>query len=29
MPRITKPLTNTEIDKAKIKNKEYNLTDVF
>ncbi|KGQ56275.1 hypothetical protein IO44_03355 [Gallibacterium anatis str. Avicor] len=27
MPRITKPLTNTEIDKAKIKNKEYNLTD--
>ena len=27
MPRVTKPLTNTEVDKAKPKAKEYNLTD--
>ncbi len=27
MARITKPLTNTEIDKAKSKDKEYNLSD--
>ena len=27
MPRVTKPLTNTEVDKAKTKDKEYNLSD--
>ena len=27
MPKVIKPLTNTEVDKAKIKDKEYNLTD--
>ena len=27
MPRVTKPLTNTEVDKAKPKAKKYNLTD--
>lgn len=27
MPRVTKPLTNTEVDKAKPKDKEYNLSD--
>lgn len=27
MPRITKPLTNTEVDKAKPKKTEYNLSD--
>ena len=26
MPRVTKPLTNTEVDKAKTKDKEYNLS---
>lgn len=25
MPRVTNPLTNTEVDKAKAKAKEYNL----
>ena len=27
MPRITKPLTNTEVERAKPKDKEYNLSD--
>ena len=27
MPRATKPLTNTEVDKAKPKESEYNLSD--
>lgn len=27
MPRVTKPLTNTEVDKSKPKEKEYNLVD--
>ena len=27
MPRVTKPLTNTEVDKAKTKDKEYNLSE--
>ena len=29
MAKITNPLTNTEIDKAKPKEREYNLTDGY
>ena len=29
MPKITKPLTNTEINNARGKAKEYNLADGF
>lgn len=29
MARVTKPLTNTEVDKAKSKNKDYSLTDGY
>ena len=27
MPKVTKPLTNTEVDKSKPKDKEYTLSD--
>ncbi len=29
MPKITKPLTNTKVEKAKSQTKEYTLTDGY